>query len=90
MFPFERFMVVLKKYVRNRACPKGSIASVYGIEEVTEFCVDITDDLKLIGVPKSWYEGRLRGKGTPRKKAYICTDDFSFKKHITWFFNNPP
>jgi hypothetical protein len=26
MFPFERFMGVLKKYVRNRARPEGSIA----------------------------------------------------------------
>jgi hypothetical protein len=25
MFPFERFMGVLKKYVRNSARPKGSI-----------------------------------------------------------------
>ena len=26
MFPFERFMGVLKKYVRNHARPKGSIS----------------------------------------------------------------
>ena len=32
MFPFERFMGVLKKYVRNHARPEGSIASAYGIE----------------------------------------------------------
>ncbi|KAK1604674.1 hypothetical protein QYE76_028347 [Lolium multiflorum] len=33
MFPFERFMGVLKKYVRNRARPEGSIAKGYGNEE---------------------------------------------------------
>jgi hypothetical protein len=57
MFPFERFMAVLKKYVRNRARREGSIASGNGIEEVIEFCVDFIDDLKLIGVPESRYEG---------------------------------
>ena len=49
MFPFERFMGVLKKCVRNRARPEGSIASAYGTEEVIDFCVDFIDDLKLIG-----------------------------------------
>jgi hypothetical protein len=70
MFPFERFMVVLKKYVCNRAHPEGSITSGYGTEEVIEFCVDFIDDLKPIGIPESRYEGRLRGKGTLGKKAY--------------------
>ncbi|XP_039824836.1 uncharacterized protein LOC120696054, partial [Panicum virgatum] len=84
MFPFERFMGVLKKCVRNRARPEGSIASAYGTEEVIDFCVDFIDDLKLIGVPESRYEGRLTGKGTLGKKSYVCTDDFSFKKaHYT-------
>ena len=39
MFPFERFMGVLKKCVRNHARPEGSIASVYRTEEVVDFCV---------------------------------------------------
>jgi hypothetical protein len=79
MFPFERFMAVLKKYVRNRAHSEGSIASGYGTEEVIEFCVYFTDDLKPIGIPESRYEGRLRGKGILGKKAYACIDD-SLKK----------
>ena len=61
MFPFERFMWVLKQCVRNRARPEGSIASVYGTEEVIDFSVDFIDDLKLIGVSESRYEGRLNG-----------------------------
>jgi hypothetical protein len=80
MFPFERFMAVLKKYVRNHARPEGSITSGYGIKEVIEFFVEFIDDLKPIGVPESRYEGRIRGKGILEKKAYICMDDFSFKK----------
>src|SRR3954462_13465971 len=48
MFPFEMFMGVLKKYVRNRARPEGSISKGYGTEEVVEFCVDFIPDLKPI------------------------------------------
>jgi hypothetical protein len=39
MFPFERFMGALNKYVRNRARPEGSIVKVYGIDDK-----DHTDD----------------------------------------------
>ncbi|WVZ49426.1 hypothetical protein U9M48_000791 [Paspalum notatum var. saurae] len=33
MFPFERYMAVLKKYVRKRSSPEGCIAKGYGTEE---------------------------------------------------------
>ena len=78
MFPFERFMGVLKKYVHNRARPKGSISKGYLTEEVIEFCVDFIPNLKPIGLPQSWHEGRLSGKDTLRKKAIICRDKISF------------
>ena len=68
MFPFERYMGVLKKYVRNRSRPEASIAKGYGTEEVIEFCVEFIEDLRPIGVPKSSHEGRLRGKGTLGRK----------------------
>ena len=73
MFPLERFMGVLKKYVHNHARPEGSIAKGYGTKEVIEFCVDFIPDLDLIGVPESGHEGRLSGKGTLGKKTYIGT-----------------
>ena len=80
MFPFERFMGVLKKYVHNRARPEGSISKGYGTEEVIEFCVDFLPDLKPIGVPESRYEGRLTGKGTLGRKAMLCRDNDSFTR----------
>ncbi|WVZ52986.1 hypothetical protein U9M48_003981 [Paspalum notatum var. saurae] len=49
MFSFDRYMVVLKKYVRNCSRPKGCIAKGYGIEEVIELCTDYIDELKPIG-----------------------------------------
>ena len=78
MFLFERFMGVLKKYIRNRARPEESIAKGYGIEEVIKFCVDFIPDLDSIGVPESRHEGRLSGKGTLGKKPYIGMHDNYF------------
>ena len=84
MFPFERFIGVLKKYVHNRSRPEGSISKGYGTEEVIEFCVDFIPDLKPIGVPESRHEGRLSGKGTLGKKTRICRDRHSFTQaHYT-------
>jgi hypothetical protein len=53
MWPFERFMSVLKKYVLNRARLEGSITKGYVTEEVIEFCVDFVDSIDSIGVPVS-------------------------------------
>ncbi|PVH66395.1 hypothetical protein PAHAL_1G233700 [Panicum hallii] len=53
MFPFERFMAVLKKYVRKCSRPEGCIAKGYGTEEVIEFCVDYLPDLNPFGLPVS-------------------------------------
>src|SRR6185503_17643769 len=69
MFPLERYMSVLKKYVRNHSRSEGCIAKGYGTEEVIEFCVDFIDDLNPIGVPMSRNEGRLKGKGILGKKS---------------------
>jgi len=71
MFPFERFMGVLKKYVRNRSRPEGCIAKGYVTEEVIDFCVDFIPDLDPIGLPVSHHEGRLKGKGTLGKKSVM-------------------
>jgi hypothetical protein len=89
MFPFERFMGVLKKYVHNRARPEGSIIKGYGIEEVIEFCADFVPDLKPIGLPQSRHEGRLSGKGTIGKKPKICRDGHSLTQaHYTVLQNS--
>ena len=84
MFPFERFMGILKKYVRNRSRPEGCIANGYGTEEVIEFFVDYVPDLKPIGVPESRHEGRLKGRGTLGRKPDSSHDLDTFKKaHFT-------
>jgi hypothetical protein len=77
MFPFERLLGVLKKYVHNCAWPEGSICKGYLTEEVIEFCVDIVLDLSPIGVPQSRHVGRLSGKGTLGiNQQYVWMNNF--------------
>ncbi|XP_059292354.1 uncharacterized protein LOC132045788 [Lycium ferocissimum] len=38
MYPIERYLGILKSYVRNRACPEGSIAEAYIANECLTFC----------------------------------------------------
>ena len=71
-------MVVLNKYVHNRARPEGSISKGHETEEDIEFCVDFIPDLKTIGVPQSLHEGRLSGKGTLGADSIICRDGHSW------------
>jgi hypothetical protein len=61
MYLFERFMGILKHYVRNRACPEGSIIEGYVTKEVIEFCLDYMARLDPVGVPRSSHEGKLTG-----------------------------
>jgi hypothetical protein len=39
MFPFERLMSVLRKYIRNRYRPKGCMVEGWSIEEAVEFYI---------------------------------------------------
>jgi hypothetical protein len=73
MWAFERFMGIIKKYVRNRSRPEGSIVEGYAIEEVVEFCIDYMD-LQPIGVPVPRHEGRMLGKGTLGHRRIFTPD----------------
>ncbi|KAI5343526.1 hypothetical protein L3X38_011402 [Prunus dulcis] len=53
MYPFERYMKVLKGYVQNCTHPKGCIAEWYIVEEAVEFCTQHLSDVSTIGVPSS-------------------------------------
>ncbi|KAA0054990.1 transposase [Cucumis melo var. makuwa] len=50
MYPFERFMKVIKNSVRNRYCPEGCIAESYLIEEAVEFCSDFLFGVDPVGL----------------------------------------
>ncbi|RVW67969.1 hypothetical protein CK203_064202 [Vitis vinifera] len=53
MYPFERYMKVLKGYVRNHNRPEGCIAECYLAEEAVEFCTEYLSGTHAIGIPKS-------------------------------------
>ena len=44
MYPIERYMNTLKRYVRNRAHPEASIAKGYLMDECTNFCASYLND----------------------------------------------
>jgi hypothetical protein len=71
MFPYERFLTVLKAYVWNRAHPEGFIIEGYTTEEVVECCVDYIKVEKRIGLSIPLHEGRLRGRGRMGQKTFV-------------------
>nr|CAE01748.2 OSJNBb0056F09.11 [Oryza sativa Japonica Group] len=71
MWPFERYMGILKSYVRNRAKPEGSIIEGDTTEEAIEFCIDYVAETDPIGVPTSRHEGRLAGVSTTGRKRIV-------------------
>ena len=44
MYPIERYMKVLKKFVRNKAKPEGSICEGYLMQEAIGFCTEYMKD----------------------------------------------
>jgi hypothetical protein len=50
MFSYERFLAVLKDYVKNCAHSEGSIMEGYTIEEVVVCCADYVKDERRIGL----------------------------------------
>ncbi|XP_071736185.1 uncharacterized protein [Rutidosis leptorrhynchoides] len=77
MYPFERYMGILKGYVRNLNRPEGSIVEGYAFEEVIEFCTNYMDGFKSVGIPQSRHEGRLSGQGTLGcKTGYSNVSDY--------------
>ena len=73
MFPYERHMVIMKGYVRNRNHPEGCMIEGYTTEEVIECYADYIKGGRPIGVPVRRHEGRLSGKGTRGRKTFIDT-----------------
>ncbi|KAI5334525.1 hypothetical protein L3X38_024658 [Prunus dulcis] len=53
MYPFERYMKVLKGYIQNRTRPEGCIVEQYIAEEAVEFCTEHLSDVSTVGVPSS-------------------------------------
>ena len=76
-------MSVLRKYIQNRYMPKGCMAEGWSTKEALEFCIQYLGHTGL-GVPVSWHEGRLQGKGIMREK-HVHAREFSvlMQAHFT-------
>jgi len=64
MYLVERYMKILKGYVKNPYRPEASIIERYITEEAIEFCIDYMLETEAVGIPQSRHEGRNEGKGT--------------------------
>ena len=53
MYPIERYMKVLKSYVKNYKRSEGSIVENYIADESVEFCFEYLAKPDAIGLPKS-------------------------------------
>ncbi|XP_031127665.1 uncharacterized protein LOC116029765 [Ipomoea triloba] len=82
MYPFERYMKVLKGYVRNRYRPEASIVESYIAEEVIEFCTEYLAGVEAIGVPKYRHEGRIDGKGHRHPKMHTMSREDVEQVHL--------
>ncbi|XP_057446719.1 uncharacterized protein LOC130738643 isoform X1 [Lotus japonicus] len=71
MYPMERYMKILKGYVKNRSRPEGCIVERYMVEEAVEFCTDYLSNVNSIGLPKSRHSGRTEGEGIMGSKIFV-------------------
>jgi len=86
MYPFERYMKILKGYVKNLYRPEASIVERYITEEAIESCTDYLSDAKSVGLPKSRHEERCDGKGTRLKVKHMAHAQV-FQAHL-YILNN--
>ncbi|XP_060960043.1 uncharacterized protein LOC133030954 [Cannabis sativa] len=68
MYPFERYMKILKGYVRNKTRPEGCIIECYIAEEASEFCCEYISGLQSIGVRDVTNDGIQSRRG-----SVVCT-----------------
>src|SRR4051812_46438787 len=63
MMPFERMNGHIKKYVRNRSHPDGSIVKGFLTEECISFCTNYLNTEKLVGLPINKHFDMIDGCG---------------------------
>jgi hypothetical protein len=74
MYPIERYMKILKGYVKNRSRPEGCIVERYIVEEAVEFFTDFLSNVESIGLPMSRHSGRTTGEGIGASKLVTISD----------------
>ncbi|KAL0556778.1 hypothetical protein IC582_005294 [Cucumis melo] len=74
MYPFERYMKVLKSFVCNRNRPKGCIAEAQVCEEAIQFCLDFLSGLNPIGLGSLNSREDKQTNRPLSARTYVCPD----------------
>ncbi|CAM8944242.1 unnamed protein product [Rhodiola kirilowii] len=82
MYPFERYMKILKSYVRNRHRPEGCIVEGYITEEAVEFCTNFLGNTAAVGIPRPCHFDRFNEKGISGQKYKNPSFDELTKAHF--------
>ncbi|XP_042407063.1 uncharacterized protein LOC121996952 [Zingiber officinale] len=91
MYPFERFMKMLKGYVKNRARPEGCIAECYLTEERMRFCSAYIKKAACIGLRSNRNDdlenGVVEGRPISQGKEIILEEHLLQAAHRYVLFN---
>ncbi|XP_042415124.1 uncharacterized protein LOC122004280 [Zingiber officinale] len=91
MYPFERFMKMLKGYVKNRARPEGCIAECYLAEERMRFCSAYIKKAACIGLRSNRNDdlenGVVEGRPISQGKEIILEEHLLQAAHRYVLFN---
>ncbi|KAL0281835.1 UNVERIFIED_CONTAM: hypothetical protein Sangu_2986300 [Sesamum angustifolium] len=79
MYPIERFLMTLKKYMRNNAHPEGLITKGYVLEECMTFCSRYLSD-----VESSVYKLPRNNGGNHNTSRLIGNGKRFHLDHVTW------
>ncbi|KAL5582304.1 hypothetical protein UlMin_014746 [Ulmus minor] len=86
MYSMERYMKILKGYVRNRYRPKGCIIECYIAEEAVEFCSEYLANARTIGIPRGveeMIESRSGFKVIPIDYKKLCEAHYYVLQNTT-------
>lgn len=89
MYPIERFLLTLKRYVRNPAHPEGSIVKGYLMEDCMNFCAQYLDDVetKSSRPARNYDGGDSMGRGVGENTIFHLDDKEWIQAHRYILFN---
>ena len=89
IYPFERYMMVLKGYVRNRARPEGCIAESYLADECVRFCSTFIKDTINVCNHEARNDSSSQGRPISARKLVSLNDEDLVNAHRYVLFNSP-
>ncbi|KAF7153203.1 hypothetical protein RHSIM_Rhsim01G0080000 [Rhododendron simsii] len=89
MYPFERFLLTLKQYGRNKAHPEASIVKGYLMEDCMNFCAQYLNDVetKLNRPARNNDSGDSMGRGVGENTTFHLDDREWIQAHRYILFN---